>query len=496
MNKNFSYHLRAFSLLLMFSLGTFPWLSGQNALSLDECIQLAQDRSPEASIARKGYEAVYWSYKSYRAGLLPQIGLDINSPGLVRSISQITLPDGTQTFLQQNQAFSSAALQITQEIAPTGGSVFLTSGLNRLDVFGGAATQQYSSTPMLVGFNQPLFAFNPLKWEKRSQPLQFLRAEKQYLEALEDIAVDICGKYFDVYISQLRLENVERNTQVNDSIYTISKGRFKVGKIAENDLLQTELAALNAQASVRDAELALQKAQTDLAIALGLPDGSLQEVNAPLSPPRAVINPEFAIDQARSSRSNAIDFDLRRLNAERDLANAKADARFSASLNATFGLNQTGPTLRDAYVDPLDQQTASLRLSVPIVQWGRGKARVESAQLERDRVDDQIQLEQRILNRDVRFQVLDFTQLQDRYLLAVKANDIAERRFQVAKNRYLVGKIDITNLQIAQGEKDDARASFFQTLRQYWVAYYQLRRSTLYDFSSDLPLEAPDLSRR
>ena len=42
--------------------------------------------------------------------------------------------------------------------------------------------------------------------------------------------------------------------------------------------------------------------------------------------------------------------------------------------------------------------------------------------------------------------------------------------------------IDITNLQLAQTEKDNARTSYLQTLRQYWAAYYQLRRSTLYDF--------------
>lgn len=467
----------------------------QNGLGLNECIQLAQDRSPEAGIARKAYESVYWSYRAYRAGLLPQVRVTADLPGIRRTITQITLPDGTQTFLQQNQAFSTAGLRINQQIAPTGGSVFVNSGLNRLDVFGANGYQQYSATPLLIGLSQPLFAFNALKWEKRSQPLQFQRAEKQYLEALEDIAVDICSKYFDVYIAQLQLVNEQRNMQINDSIYDISKGRFQVGKIAENDLLQTELAALNARASVRDAELALEKSQTDLAISLGMPEGSLPEVAPPTDPPRAQVDPEFAMEQAANNRSEAIDFQARRLNADRDLAQAQAESRFSANINATFGLNQTGNTLNEAYTDPLDQQTASLSLDIPILQWGRGRARVESAELQRDRLGDQIQLEQRRMSRDVRFQVLDFMQLQDRYLLAVKARDIAERRFEVAKNRYLIGKIDITNLQIAQGELNAARASFFQTLKQYWVAYYQLRRSTLYDFGTDLPLIAPDLSR-
>jgi outer membrane protein TolC len=63
----------------------------------------------------------------------------------------------------------------------------------------------------------------------------------------------------------------------------------------------------------------------------------------------------------------------------------------------------------------------------------------------------------------------------------------------VAKNRYLIGKIDITNLQIAQNEKDMARLSYFQALRQYWVAYYQLRRASLYDFVKAEKVKMPEM---
>ena len=58
-------------------------------LSLEQCIVLAQSQSPEAMIAKKAFESVYWSYKAFRASLLPQVRLDINGPGILRSISQI-----------------------------------------------------------------------------------------------------------------------------------------------------------------------------------------------------------------------------------------------------------------------------------------------------------------------------------------------------------------------------------------------------------------------
>ena len=61
---------------------------------------------------------------------------------------------------------------------------------------------------------------------------------------------------------------------------------------------------------------------------------------------------------------------------------------------------------------------------------------------------------------------------------------MAGRRFEVAYNRYVIGRITIDNLFIAQNEKDQARNQFVQALRGYWQAYYQLRRVTLFDFEA------------
>ena len=61
---------------------------------------------------------------------------------------------------------------------------------------------------------------------------------------------------------------------------------------------------------------------------------------------------------------------------------------------------------------------------------------------------------------------------------------MAAKRFEVAYNRYVIGRIGIDNLYIAQNEKDQARTQVAQALRQYWQAYYQLRRLTLFDFET------------
>jgi outer membrane protein TolC len=460
-------------------------------MTLTYAIQLAQARSPEALIAQKALAAVHWDYASFRAGLLPGLRADINTPGFTRSITQVVQNDGTIAFRQQNQAFSSARLSITQQIAPTGGTLFLSTGLTRLDVFGTNGYQLYQSTPLLVGISQPLFGYNDLKWQQRIRPIQYQAAERRYLEALEDVSVSIAGKYFDVYIAQMSLTNAQSNLSITDSVYTISEGRFRVGKIAENDLLQTELAFLNAQVQVQQAEVALAKTKLELAITLGLPNPEDIRVEQPEELPIIDIEQEFALNEALQNRSEMLEFDARGLQAESSVANARANARFNASLNATFGLNNSDTTIEGSYRNLSEQTTASIGIGIPIFQWGRARAQVQSAAVERDRVQEQIRLDMRRFERDLRFQVMDFLQAQQQLQLAAKSDTIAQRRFEVAKNRYLIGKIDITNLQIAQNEKDNARINYVQALRQYWVAYHQVRRAALYDFVRAEKLRVP-----
>jgi outer membrane protein TolC len=66
--------------------------------------------------------------------------------------------------------------------------------------------------------------------------------------------------------------------------------------------------------------------------------------------------------------------------------------------------------------------------------------------------------------------------------VAAKADTVATRRFEVAKDRYVIGRIGIGDLYIAQTEKDQALRAYVDAVRAYWLAYYDLRRATLYDF--------------
>jgi outer membrane protein TolC len=84
--------------------------------------------------------------------------------------------------------------------------------------------------------------------------------------------------------------------------------------------------------------------------------------------------------------------------------------------------------------------------------------------------------------------VRQFVVLRQRLGVSKKADEIGERKYDISKNRYLIGKISITDLNLALQDKDRAKSDYIAALRDFWTAYYQIRMLTLYDFEEERSL--------
>jgi len=151
----------------------------------------------------------------------------------------------------------------------------------------------------------------------------------------------------------------------------------------------------------------------------------------------------------------------------------------------SYGLNQTAPNAEAVYQNPLNSQQATVSFNMPILNWGKTNSDYKSALSNLESVTAFIQTQEQNLELDLLSKVQTLKQLKLNLVISSKADTIAQKRYEVTKNRYLIGKVDITNLTIAQNEKDQALISFARNLQDFWVAYYQLRRVTLYDFQAN-----------
>ncbi|MEW6511219.1 MAG: TolC family protein [Bacteroidota bacterium] len=459
-------------------------------LTLPQCIQHARARGPQGQMARSSYESKESAYHAFVATLYPQLSLSGDVPGYSRSINPIVLPDGSTVFTPQSQASSSVSLSLTQKIPLTGGELSVSSGLNRIDLVE-SHSQYYRSSPLTVFLRQPLFQINTMRWDLEAQDLRYSMASRELAEAMEDCALDVTNKFFELYLAQMNSANSALNLAINDTLYNISVGRYNVGKIAENDLLQSELAYLNAQTQLENANVGLDRSQQNLRVAIGIDPGRVIMLLPPSTIPATHIDASVALAQARQNRSNALNFSLQLLSAERGLVQAESDNSFNATMTASLGYNQRAPVLPDAYNNLLNQQQFSLGFDIPIFRWGAGSSAVDAARANQKRTETSVEQQRHDFEQEVLYQAARLNLLSRQVAVAAKADTIAQRRFDVAKERYLIGKIDIPNLFLAQNEKDNARRMNIQTLWDYWATYFRVRRLTLYDFEREVPLVSP-----
>ncbi len=460
------------------------------SLSLAEVVTLAQSDAPDALLAETRMKNRYWFYQSILADFKPGINLSGDLPDLNRSIDLITQPDGTSKFIQRAQMRNGIGMSLVQQVAATGGTVFASTGLQRLDLFQstGPDLVSYYSTPFSIGFNQPIFGFNDLKWNKRIEPLRYQEATRQYAENMENVAYQAVDLFFNVFIAQLNLQASRYDKMNADTLYGISKGRFDVGRIAETELLQIELSAMNANAAVQQSVLDLQVGTERLRNFLGIKQSVVFTMEPPTDIPSFSVQSDEALTAAKGNRSDVIAFERRLAEAEQEVAQAKANSGFQLNLNGAFSLSQTSEHFDQAYKDPLDNERINLTFQIPIADWGKAKARLEVAQSNRELERMNVEQERVNFDQEIFLKVSQFDLLRKQVELALRAYDVSVKREEMTRNRYYIGKIDVTDLNIAISEKEAARRSYMSTLRLFWLSHYELRRSTLYDFERKVSL--------
>ncbi len=461
-------------------------------VSLNDIIGMAQKQAPSVQLAKTKLSNNYWRYQSTLANYKPQIVLDGELPNLQRSSFQQTLPSGQQSFIRQASVGSSLGVQLQQDVALTGGRVFAGTGLSYLynfELSGIEASSQYFSDIVYIGFSQPIFGFNQLKYQKKLAPVVYAEATREYAEEMESIAMQSASLFFEIFSAQLNLQAAEKNKTNADSLFEISKGRFSVGRIAETDLLQIELGAMNANANLASALLNKQTSSESLRNFLGIKEVINFELVAPTELPDYQLDKNQAVQLAQTNRSKSFEFQRRLLQAESLMAEAKAETGLQANLFARFGLSRNGAeNVGDAYNDPTDDERLNLGISIPIADFGKAKARLQIAESDRNLELMYVEQERINMEQEVRLKVQQFDLVRQQVALALRAYEVAQKREDITRKRYLIGKVGVTELNLALREMDEGRRSYISALRSFWLAHYEIRGLTLYDFVNDVSL--------
>ena len=484
------YVFRLAAKLLTFSFFLLVFSSSISAqileLSLNRTIEIASDSSLQAFSAQNRYEASYWEFKSFRAARLPSLTLSTTPLQYYRDIvrrydSQVNI----DIFREQQSLYSYGNLSVTQNVDLTGGTFFIDSELGYLQNFGESVNSRFNTVPFRVGYRQTLFGFNSFKWEKQIEPVKYNKSLKKFLYEREAISETSTQYFFDLAMVQAEYNMALDNVASSDTLYRIGEERQKIASISQADLLTLKLDVVNAHNSLKNAEINLKRAMSAFVSFLNFDKATTVKLELPERPKDMTISVDEALTHARENNPDYLDNRQNVLEAEREVERAQKDAKFNATLSASFGLNNTADIFADSYRHPLQQNVVSVGLSIPLVDWGVRKGKVNMTRSTLNITKISVQQSELSLEQDVTMTVDDFNMQQDMIHSSEEALQLANMAYNTTKERFIIGRADINSLTLSLNRQKEAQKNYLSNLRNYWLSYYKIRKLTLFDFEKN-----------
>lgn len=458
-------------------------------LTLDQVISIAEQQSPNAMIAKHKFRASYWQFRSYQAQFRPSLTLRGTAPSYSNGFDRIYDSNtGEYRYVAKNTITDNATLSLSQAIGFTGTTIALQS--NFINLYDFEKTKRtYTTTPVSVNLTQPIKQYNALRWQTKIEPVKYAAAKKTFLSNMEGVHSSAVQYFFQLALAQINKQIAVMNLANADTLYRIANGRYKLGTIAEDDLLQMQLSYLNAVTDSKTADMNLADREIRLRSFLGYNDNVRLELILPDNTPALQIDVKEALNLAMANNPDIMTQQLNILNAQSQLAQAKAAKGLNASLQASLGLTTSGADLAYSLQNPSQSQAINIGFTLPILDWGRGRGNYKMAQSSLELT--QVQAQQAVVDfqQNLALDVQQFNLQKNQVEIAAKSDTVAKRMYEVTKQRFLIGKIAILDLNNADTKKDQNRRAYVQALQNYWSYFYNMRSLALYDFLNKKPLE-------
>ena len=455
------------------------------SMTLKETIDAARQNSVEALEAKASFVSSYWAYRSYKASRLPHLNLYGNLASFDRSLRQLqNYETGELVYTSNYNMQNSLGLSFSQNVTLTGGTMSLYTDLSRIDQFGPKGSKTWYAQPLTFYYKQPLLTYNRFKWEKKISPKEYERAKRIYIESMEKVTINAVKCFFSLMLSRKTYETAASNYKNTRQMYSIAKERLALGSVTKDESLQLELRMLNDSIFINESAIRIREAQMQFNSLLGLDEHTEIAPVAETSLPDLWMNYDMVVEKALSNSSFRLDNEIKTLEAESDVARAKANRGASVSLSAKFGLSKSDAHLRETYRHLLDQEVVGITFIIPVFDWGMGRGRVKEAEAKAEVVQAQVSQAESDYRRGVFTAVGQFNSQRQQFIASERASKVASERYGIVMDRFRRGNASVMELNIARTEYDAAKEKYIKDLSNYWSYYYALRQLALFDFIS------------
>lgn len=395
------------------------------ALTLQDCVRLAESVPSQVSVARLERDIAAREVTQARAAFLPQSRLDsgftYNSPLLYNR--------ETFSFLPLNGIREYASLfTVTQE--------FDTSGRLRADMSRARATQEIAATSVAL--------------------------------SQRDLRRAVTSAYYRALLTRRLIRVVDEVLAESLSFEKRARLLFEGGEAAQADVVKAsaQVAFLQQARSVAELEAKLANQElaafwtTEVADTLSLAE-LLEEV--PPAPEADDSRPAPFLKRLEFSL-----FDAQRSAFQADMRRARSGLLPQMGVVFQYGIDSTAVRINDR------GYAAFVNLTIPIFDWKKAYGAMQQARLRTQQVDINRAISERTFSREYQSALARVKTLYEQIELTRRQAKLAEDDLRLSRIRYEGGEGSALDVVTAQNQLAQARSNYYTTMANYLNARAEL----------------------
>jgi len=302
------------------------------------------------------------------------------------------------------------------------------------------------------------------------------QAEAQLQDYFRNLRANAAGSYIDALTAELVVERKQKTYESLKALADLNEIRFKDGDIAEADLIEARLAALQALSDLHSSESTLRQATLGLAVLVGRKQQ--QRVYHPvgdLALKERTFDLETLVNNAVITRSDVVAVLHAKENADAQFTLAKANRvpDVTASLNYTHN-SQSQNTFAPSPEN--DQIGFSLQVPIPVSNFDTDD--LKAAHFTVIQADKQLEAVQVQAETDVRQSVARYRSALDavRQYSGGILND-AQRALDIKLYSYKKGAATLLDVRQAESDLSATYQSYYSALNEEAKALVNLEQA-------------------
>jgi len=468
-------------------------------IDLEKSIEIASQKNHQMLILNQVLAQAGYELKAATSKLKTHIDLNLTLPNYTETIRQYEDSAGITFFPVQQLRFN-GNLIVSQPL-PTDGQLYLTTGLdNVLDYY---KDESNTRMDLRIGFYQPLsalYAYNSIRSEFKKAQLNYELSFRSLKRAELDIIYLTSQAFYELVATKERQNIAEQVREVQQEAYEIAQQKYDAGLIREVEALQMEVDLGEANNEYDLAEVAFLSQMNYFKQQLGLTLQDRVSVISDLSYSIIEIDEDFAVEHGLSNRMELREHEIQIELSQIELKRVKADRLVKGDIMAyydligtdqsdlPFSLNESLGNSWNQIQDRPGNFGVALTISVPIFDWGERKSLVRAAEsgLETNRYrykEEKINIE-----REIRNTVKQLTSSLNRLKLLEKNVELAEKSFNISRDRFSNGDIDSQSLALDRTRLNAAYQSHLDAYISYKLYIADIMRKTFYNFETGVPI--------